>query len=101
MLNHGFVPTLAGWKTCPTPMKNRALRAVLGAALIAMFTISAAEAQSFLIDRLDVKKDGKISRDKLPESMRGMFDRMAEMYHLDPQKTFSRAELEAAMGASS
>jgi outer membrane protein assembly factor BamB len=56
---------------------------------------------SRLLDRFDVNKDGKISRAEVPEgTLRDVFDRMATQYKLDPEKTYTRAELEKIMGVT-
>jgi outer membrane protein assembly factor BamB len=69
-------------------------------------TVDAPEPQapsssSRLLDRFDVNKDGKISRSEVPEgTLRNIFDRMVAQYKLDPDKTYTRAELEKVMGVS-
>ena len=61
----------------------------------------APSSSSRLLDRFDVNKDGKISRSEVPEgTLRDVFDRMVSQYKLDPDKTYSRAELEKIMGVS-
>jgi Ca2+-binding EF-hand superfamily protein len=70
------------------------------AALLATLHPSPVHAQTLtarLLDMLDVKKDGKISRDALPEGRQGMFDRMVQQHGLDAKKTYTRAELETIL----
>lgn len=61
-----------------------------------------AGAQSFnsrFLDRFDVNKDGRISRDEVPEgTYRKVFDNLVTTYKLDANKTYTRDELEKVMG---
>jgi Ca2+-binding EF-hand superfamily protein len=51
---------------------------------------------------MDTNKDGKISRDEMPEgATRRMFDNMVERFKLDPKKTYTMSELEQATGLGS
>jgi Ca2+-binding EF-hand superfamily protein len=53
------------------------------------------------LDRFDANRDGKIFRGEVPDGLyRGMFDRMVEQYKLDAAKTYTRAELETILGAT-
>jgi outer membrane protein assembly factor BamB len=62
---------------------------------------SGESSSSRLLDRLDVNKDGKISRSEVPEgTLRNIFDRMVAQHKLDPDKTYTRAELEKILGVS-
>lgn len=62
-------------------------------------SVAQAQLSSRFLDRFDVNKDGKISRAKLPEgTLRNMFDRMVTQYKLDPEKTYTREELDKALG---
>jgi outer membrane protein assembly factor BamB len=54
-----------------------------------------------MLDRFDTNKDGKISRAEVSEGpLRGIFDRMMAQYKLDPNKTYTREELEKTLGAT-
>jgi len=48
---------------------------------------------------MDVNKDGKVSRDEMPDGgARRMFDSIVEKHKLDPKKTYTLAELEQITG---
>jgi hypothetical protein len=69
------------------------------AAILAVCSTTPAQAQSKLIQNMDVNKDGKVIRDEIPEgATRRMFDNIVEKYKLDPQKPYTIAEIEQAMG---
>jgi Ca2+-binding EF-hand superfamily protein len=56
-----------------------------------------AHAQSKIVERFDVNKDGKVSRSEIPEGpTRRMFDNLVEKYKLDPNKTYTIQEFERA-----
>jgi Ca2+-binding EF-hand superfamily protein len=51
------------------------------------------------LDKFDANRDGKIFRGEVPDGLyRRMFDRMVQEKKLDPEKTYTRAELEALLG---
>src|SRR5262245_19443155 len=53
---------------------------------------------SKLIQNMDVNKDGKSSRDEIPEgATRRLFDNFVEKYKLDPKKTYTISEFEQAV----
>jgi Ca2+-binding EF-hand superfamily protein len=74
--------------------------APLGTAAIMLASSAQAYAQSSkLIQNMDVNKDGKITRDEIPEgATKRLFDNMVEKYKLDPKKTYTIAEFEQAAG---
>ncbi len=54
-----------------------------------------------LVERFDTNKDGKVTRSEIPEGpTRRVFDRLAEQHKLDPEKTYTIAELRKAIGAA-
>jgi outer membrane protein assembly factor BamB len=53
-----------------------------------------------LVERFDSNKDGKVTRSEIPEGpTRRVFDRLIEQHKLDPEKTYTIAELRKAIGA--
>ena len=79
------------------------LAGLTAVALLALGTmiVQAQSGDSLFLDRFDTNKDGKISRDEVPEGYyRRVFDRMVDKYKLDPKKTYTRAELQKIMGLS-
>jgi outer membrane protein assembly factor BamB len=53
-----------------------------------------------LVERFDTNRDGSISRSEIPEGpTRRVFDRLIEQHKLNPDKTYSVAELRTAIGA--
>jgi outer membrane protein assembly factor BamB len=54
-----------------------------------------------LVERFDTNKDGKVARSEIPEGpTRRVFDRFAEQHKLDPEKTYTVAELKKLAGAA-
>jgi outer membrane protein assembly factor BamB len=52
-----------------------------------------------LVARFDTNKDGKVTRAEIPEGpTRRLFDRLIERHKLDPEKTYTIAELRKALG---
>ncbi len=81
---------------------NRILLSLVAAAFVGLAAVPA-NAQSLYgtaLDRFDANKDGKISRSEVPEAYRGMFDRIAGQFKLDPEKTYDRKELEEKLGVT-
>ncbi len=53
-----------------------------------------------LVERFDTNKDGKVTRSEIPEGpTRRVFDRLTEQHKLDPEKTYTIAELRKSIGA--
>jgi outer membrane protein assembly factor BamB len=53
-----------------------------------------------LVERFDTNRDGLVSRSEIPEGpTRRVFDRLVEQHKLNPDKTYSVAELRKAIGA--
>ena len=78
----------------------RTLPLISGLALIGLLAVPA-KAQSRLVQRFDTNKDGKVSRDEIPEgATRRMFDNLVERHKLDPAKTYSISELEKIIEVS-
>jgi Ca2+-binding EF-hand superfamily protein len=86
-------------------MHAQSLRILAGLATAALMLVSPGRAYaqtSKLIQNMDVNKDGKISRDEMPEggAIRRLFDNLVEKYKLDPKKTYTIAEFEQATGTA-
>ncbi len=87
----------------PTGKKPAVAAAQPDSAPPAPAAASSGQGSSFtsrLLDSFDTNKDGKISRKEVPEARRGVFDRMIEQHKLDPEKTYSREELDKLLGSS-
>ena len=64
-------------------------------------TQSARSGSSGFVARFDSNKDGKVTRSEIPEGQRRrVFDRLIKQRNLDPDKTYTVAELRAAIGLS-
>lgn len=83
-------------------MRVAMLRCLMGFVAAALFVVCSGQAlaqSSKLIQNMDTNKDGKVSREEMPEgATRRMFDNMVEKYKLDPKKTYTIQELEQVMG---
>src|SRR5262245_12655648 len=80
-----------------TDVQTPLLRTLVGfgtnACIIACAMPSVAQT-SKLIQNMDVNKDGKISRDEIPDgsATRRMFDNLIQKFNLDPKKTYTISE---------